>query len=61
MVKEILTRHHRLRIVVDHLGMPERGDVTEAITRLTELARFEQCLLKVAGLARLSAPEESVP
>ena len=57
IVKKILTRHQRLRIVVDHLGLPERGRMTEAITRLTELARFEHCWLKVAGLARLSASE----
>src|SRR5207237_6939996 len=55
LVTRILGRHPDVRFVVDHLGLPERGETGPAITRLTEVAQFDNCLLKVAGLWRLSA------
>lgn len=65
LVLGILARHRRLRVVVDHLGLPQPGHTAETIARLGELARFEQCRIKIAGLARLadssSAPDEVWP
>lgn len=55
LVLEILRRHSSTRFIVDHLGLPEPGAPAAAIRRLAELARFEHCWLKVAGLAQLSA------
>jgi L-fuconolactonase len=43
------------RFVVDHLGLPESGTANEAVERLSELARFDNCLLKLAGIWRASA------
>jgi predicted TIM-barrel fold metal-dependent hydrolase len=54
LVTGILGRHRSLPLVVDHLGLPGLDRLAEAAERLAELARYEQCLLKVAGLARLS-------
>lgn len=54
-VTRIVARHPDTRFVVDHLGLPEPGAEAEAIERLTELARFDNCLLKVAGIWRASA------
>ena len=54
LVKDVLVRYPRLRVVVDHLGLPEPGRLAEAADRLNELARFERCWLKIAGLARFS-------
>jgi predicted TIM-barrel fold metal-dependent hydrolase len=55
LAKSILTRHRSLRIVIDHLELPERGRLDAAVERLAELATFDNCLLKVAGLGRFSA------
>jgi L-fuconolactonase len=52
---DILGRCSHLPIVVDHLGLPEPGSTADAARRLTELARFAQCRLKIAGFARISA------
>jgi L-fuconolactonase len=54
LVTAILERRDKLRLVVDHMGLPEPHLLAQAIERVTELARFEQCWLKVAGLARFS-------
>jgi L-fuconolactonase len=54
LVKGILARHQHLQLVVDHLELPDPGRLEEAMERLAELAKFEQCSLKIAGLARLS-------
>jgi L-fuconolactonase len=54
LVKEILAGHDRARFVVDHLGLPEAGQSEATIARLSELARFAHCWLKVAGLTRFS-------
>jgi L-fuconolactonase len=54
-VIRIMARHPETRFVVDHLGLPEPGTATESIKRLSELARFDNCLLKVAGVWRASA------
>jgi L-fuconolactonase len=54
LVKRVLTRHPGLRLVVDHLGLPDPGRPVATIARLTELAAFDHCFLKVAGLSRLS-------
>lgn len=54
-VVRILARHPDTRFVVDHLGLPEPSAGNEAIERLGELARFDNCLLKVAGVWRASA------
>jgi predicted TIM-barrel fold metal-dependent hydrolase len=55
LVKGLLSRHPRLRLVVDHLGLPDPGSPAPTIARLTELARFEHCWLKIADLRRLSS------
>lgn len=44
------------QFVIDHLGLPEPGE-TRAIGRLGELARLDNCMLKVAGVWRASALE----
>ncbi len=54
LVTRILARHRDLPIVIDHLGLPEPDRHAAAIERFGDLARFEHCYLKVAGLARLS-------
>ncbi|SRR6266511_1322013 len=54
LVKGILTRSPRLLLIVDHLGLPDAGRFVEAIRRFAELADFDRCVLKIAGLARLS-------
>jgi L-fuconolactonase len=54
LVVGILTRHPRLRLVVDHLGLPDVAQSEQTIARLVRLATFERCWLKIAGLARLS-------
>jgi predicted TIM-barrel fold metal-dependent hydrolase len=54
LVKGLLERHRRLRLVVDHLGLPEPDRLVSAAGRFAELAQYEQCWLKVAGLARFS-------
>jgi L-fuconolactonase len=55
LVMRILTRHRDLPIVIDHLGLPDPGRQAVTVERFTDLAAFEHCYLKVAGLARLSA------
>ncbi len=63
LVTGILARHRGLRLVVDHLGLPDPGHLVEAEGRLAELARFEGCWLKVAGLglvSRTSPPHRDV-
>lgn len=57
LVVQILSRHPGVRLVVDHLGLPDPKATELAIAQLRELARFPNCLLKVAGLARLSGAE----
>ncbi|MGH2380418.1 MAG: amidohydrolase family protein, partial [Candidatus Limnocylindria bacterium] len=54
LVIGILTRHRRLRLVVDHLGLPEPGHLAAAVPRVAQLATFEHCWLKIAGLPRFS-------
>jgi predicted TIM-barrel fold metal-dependent hydrolase len=55
LVMRILARHRELSIVIDHLGLPEPDRQAVAIERFTDLAGFEGCYLKIAGLVRLSA------
>ena len=54
LVLGLLNRHPGLRMIVDHLGLPEAGHLAETAGRLTELAGFEQCWLKVAGFSLIS-------
>jgi 2-pyrone-4,6-dicarboxylate lactonase len=54
LVLGILTSFPGLTVVIDHLELPDPGASDEAIERLVDLAGAERCLLKVAGLARLS-------
>jgi L-fuconolactonase len=54
LVKRVLARHPGLRLVVDHLGLPDPGRPAATLARLAELATFENCYIKVAGLCRLS-------
>jgi len=54
LARLILGRHPRLRVIVDHLELPEPRNLVAAVDRLAELAAFDNCYLKVAGLARLS-------
>jgi L-fuconolactonase len=54
LAKAILGRHRGIRVVIDHMGLPEPDRLAEAAGRLAELAAFEHCWLKVAGLARFS-------
>jgi L-fuconolactonase len=53
-VKRIVAGLPETQFVVDHLGLPEPGE-TGAIERLGELARFDNCMLKIAGVWRASA------
>jgi L-fuconolactonase len=52
-IKRIVARLPDTQFVVDHLGLPEPGE-TRAIGRLSELARFDNCMLKIAGVWRAS-------
>jgi predicted TIM-barrel fold metal-dependent hydrolase len=54
LVVGILTRQPRLRLVVDHMGLPDDAQSDDAVVRLAELATFEQSRLKIAGFALLS-------
>ena len=54
LVLEILGRYSALPLVVDHLGLPDPGDLADAEDRLVALARFDQCRLKIAGLGYFS-------
>ena len=54
LARLILGRHPGLRIVIDHLGLPDAVHLAAAADRLTELAAFDNALLKIAGLARCS-------
>lgn len=65
----VMPAHHQLAIgllraypavpfVIDHLGLPERPDSAAAAARLAEFARFANCHVKVAGLARLRGEAE---
>jgi L-fuconolactonase len=65
----VMPEHHHLAIallrayptvafVIDHLGLPDRPGAPEAAARLAELARFANCYLKLAGLARLRGDTE---
>ncbi len=55
LVLSLLRRFPRACFVVDHLGLPNLADLTGAARRLAELARFDNCSVKIAGLARLRA------
>jgi L-fuconolactonase len=55
LILGILTRFRRLNVVIDHLELPDPGESEEAIGRLAELADFEHCAIKIAGLGRLSS------
>jgi L-fuconolactonase len=55
LVTSILAANRETAFVIDHLGLPDLSETGQTIVRLTELARFENCWLKIAGLARLSA------
>lgn len=59
LVVGILGRHRGMTVVVDHLGLPERGQLAATAARIASLAGFEQCWLKVAGLTLFS--EEGSP
>ena len=61
LVKRILRRHESTRFVIDHLGLPDPGKPRETIERLSELARFDHCWLKLAGIARLSTTTPPYP
>jgi L-fuconolactonase len=50
----ILRRHPHLRLVIDHLELPDPGDLAGAADRVAELSAFANCWLKVAGLGRFS-------
>jgi L-fuconolactonase len=65
----VMPEHHRLALsllrayptvpfVIDHLGLPERPGFAAATGRLAEFARFTNCYLKLAGLARLRGETE---
>jgi predicted TIM-barrel fold metal-dependent hydrolase len=55
LVLGLLTRFPRLSVVIDHLELPNPGGSREAIGRVAELADFERCAIKLAGLGRLSS------
>src|SRR5262249_41477269 len=60
-VDHILTSLPETGFIIDHLGLPEPGETRETIARLTELARFDNCMLKIARLQRawaLGPPHE---
>jgi L-fuconolactonase len=61
LVKTILTRHGGTRFVVDHLGLPEAGQPVATMARLSELSRFDNCWLKIAGLSRFSTSAAPYP
>lgn len=52
-VKQIAADVPDTQLVIDHLGLPEPGE-TRAIVRLGELARLDNCMLKIAGVWRAS-------
>jgi L-fuconolactonase len=54
LVVRILRRHRTIRLTVDHLGLPEPDRLADVVERFDELAGFDRCSLKVAGLARFS-------
>jgi predicted TIM-barrel fold metal-dependent hydrolase len=54
LVVGILTRHPRLQLVVDHLGLPDAAESNQTVLWLAQLAHFERCQLKIAGLEALS-------
>jgi L-fuconolactonase len=54
----LLRAHPAVPFVIDHLGLPERPGSVQARARLAELARFGNCYLKLAGLARLRGDAE---
>jgi L-fuconolactonase len=54
LVVRILAAHAATRMVIDHLGLPDIGSLAETEARLGELARFDHCWVKVAGLGTLS-------
>jgi predicted TIM-barrel fold metal-dependent hydrolase len=54
LVTGILSRHRQRLIMVDHLGLPDPAHLMEGADFLEELAGFDHCYLKVAGLARIS-------
>jgi predicted TIM-barrel fold metal-dependent hydrolase len=54
VVLGILERYPGLTLVVDHLGLPDLGTFARAEDRLADLARFDQCRLKIAGLGLIS-------
>jgi L-fuconolactonase len=49
-----LLRSHGSRMIVDHMGLPARGELASAQAWLAEIAAFPNCYIKVAGLARAS-------
>jgi L-fuconolactonase len=54
LVTRLLAGHSSARFVVDHLGLPEPGTREQTVVRLRELASFDNCVLKIAGLPRMS-------
>lgn len=54
----VLTAYPTVPFVIDHLGLPDRPGSPAAAARLAELARFANCYVKVAGLARLRGEAE---
>jgi L-fuconolactonase len=61
LVKRVLTRHGSTRFVVDHLGLPETGQPVATTARLRELASYDNCYLKIAGLSRFSTSTAPYP
>ena len=55
LVLGLLRRFPDACFVVDHLGLPDLADQGGATRRLVELARYDNCCVKVAGFARLRA------
>jgi predicted TIM-barrel fold metal-dependent hydrolase len=55
-VKRIVAGLPDTQFVIDHLGLPEPGE-SRAIGRLVELARYDNCMLKIAGVWRASTLE----
>jgi L-fuconolactonase len=54
LLATLVARYPHIRVVIDHLGLPDRNDLVGAAAWLELMAAHPNCYLKVAGLARLS-------
>ena len=54
LATRIVERQPSTRFMIDHLGLPEPGQTERTIERLGALAGFDNCILKIAGLAGAS-------